>query len=153
MSDMYNFSDLPKRRKTAFLFHSIFTGLLVVLGTYSVGLFGVKSDLGVFVLLGLFVLGLCQLINAVYNSLQGSRMQLLYFIASLFFLGIYIFSLFFGRPSTSLGGAGEYLLLLSPLFMATVYCFILYIDHPMQYKDQQSDEASNTLDSGIRWEK
>ncbi len=149
---MHHFSSLPPRRKFVFFFYSVFTALLLVVGTYSIGLSGVKSELGALVLLGLFLLGLLQFINALYNSLQGSRVQLIYFIACVVFLVIYVALLTTWLPRMGgLTGSSEYLFLLSPLLMATAYCLILYLDHPDQY--QRSKTAKdNTLDGGIHWE-
>lgn len=147
---MHTFSELPTRRRTALLFHAAFTGLVILLGLTSLG---IENEWLIWALFMLPFLGLFQLINALYNAFRGSRMQLIYFFAGLLFLLLYIGILSEGIPLfRQLFGFGEEQLLFIPVVMATIYCVILYIDHPDRYRSRDA-VIEDTLDGGISWEK
>lgn len=149
---MHSFSSLPGRRRRALGLNLILVGgLWVLFLLLAVNL--VQGEEG-FVMLSIIFLSLpfvalFQFACLIYNLTQGSKIQFWYLIGSLAFLTVYISSIYgltdyFDKNSEELG---IILLTATPITCATVFCFLLYIDHPNNYPKKTANQ--DALDGGL----
>jgi hypothetical protein len=148
---MHAFSSLPRRRRNTIILNLILVGALwVMILLLSISFL---ND-GVFVILLLILFSLpfvaiFQYACLIYNLIQGSKIQFWYLIGSLAFLAIYIGSLygFIDYFDSNEEELGFLLLTGTPTICATIYCYVLYIDHPENYPKVLA--TRDTLDGGL----
>lgn len=146
---MSAYSSLPARRRTALVLNLFIIGLLwlLVLTSLAVGESGYLSLM--YIMLALPFVALFQYACVIYNVLKGSKLQLWYLIGSLVFLVVYFGSIygFIDYFDNNDEEMGILLLTVTPVICATIFCFILYIDHPDGY--QREEVGRDTLDGGL----
>lgn len=148
---MHTFSSLPRRRRNTIIFNLILVGalwLMILLLAVSF----LQDEAFVILLFILFALpfvAIFQYACVIYNLMKGSKIQFWYLIGSLFFLAVYIGSIygFVDYFDSNDEEIGFLLLTGTPAICATIYCYLLYIDHPDNYPKVSA--TNDMLDGGL----